>query len=186
MGGAGAMATVRTWYGGGDVAALTGKTWASSTPRSAITLRRCRCLPRRGVREGEVRAARASWARRCPHVGGRARGARPTSAATSSGSRRRCALRARRSRRTPHDWHARLVTGARRRCAVTPIGARAGSELEAHRGDGDDVPRTWRDRAEEALADDDFIDGDLARRAEARTRGSRSARSTRTRRGRWR
>ncbi len=155
------MATVRSWYGGGDIVALTGKSWPDleqafrdylatvPLPPEAESFARAKCN-RPGL-----------FGRKCPHVVDKIRleadGCRESQRFEEAIRLYNEALS-----KDAADFasrHSRAVTMRRH---TDRENGRA--ELESIMA-RDDVPRTWRDRAEEALADADFIDGDLERAA---------------------
>ncbi len=151
---------VRAWYGGGSLEALTGESWSSLEEEFRASLRSIP-MPPQASAYAKARFERPSvWARRCPHVvdaldrdADRCRDDRRYGAALS--------LYERALARDPHDWHALF---ARARVDTSFLdNARGRAELERLMRE-DAVPRTWRDRAQEALADDDLARG-LASRA---------------------
>ncbi len=157
---------VRTWYGGGSIEGLTGESWARLDADFRLWLRTLR-MPPEAAAYARAKFDRPSvWARKCPHVvdaldrdADRCRDERRVARAD--------ALYAGALARDPHDWHARF---ARARMALqlgnATESARGREDLTAIAAD-DTAPRTWRDRAEEALADDDLANGRDDRAAEA-------------------
>jgi hypothetical protein len=150
--------TVRAWYGGGSIEALTGERWAGLDDDFRAWLR-TRPMPAQAQAYARSRFERPGvWARKCPHV---------VDALDRDADRCRDEHRlvradagyARALARDPGDYHARF---GRAKIAVQSRGAeeaaRGREELERLAGE-DGSPRTWRDRAEEALADDDLVRG---------------------------
>ena len=149
---------VRAWYGGGSIEALTGEPWAALDGAFRDWLRTL-AMPPEAQAYARAKFERPSvWARRCPHVvdafdrdGDKCRDANRFERAD--------ALYARALASDPRDYHARF---ARAKMAVeSPDRAeavRGRDELGRIASDGD-ASRIWRDRAEEALADDDLVRG---------------------------
>jgi hypothetical protein len=159
-------AVVRTWYGGGSIEELTGEPWSlldSDFRASLGTL----TMPPEALAYARAKFERPSvWARRCPHV---------VDALDRDGDRCRDDHQVARAdvlyssalRRDPNDWHARF---SRARLALQ-LGSSAerakGRDDLTRMGADDEAPRNWRDRAEEALADDDLANGRDDRASEA-------------------
>jgi len=158
MGARWGMETVRTWYGGGDVAALTGKTWSELDAAFRVHLTTVP-LPPEAESFARARFTRPGlFGRRCPHVVDATRReadvCRDTQRFEEAIRLYEQALAKDSADYASRHWRAQTM----RRHADREKGR---SELEAL-ASRNDVPRTWRDRAEEALADADFVDGDLA------------------------
>lgn len=150
--------TVRAWYGGGSVERLTGLSWAVLDQEFRDWLRSL-VMPAEAAAYAKAMFERPSvWARKCPHA---------VDALHVAADRCRDEHRFDRAvadytaalALDPHDWHA-LFDRAR---IATRYGDEAAGLAELHRLESDEkVPRTWRDRAEEAAADDDLVRGRLA------------------------
>jgi hypothetical protein len=153
-------ATVRAWYGGGSIEALTGERWAAIDDEFRAWLR-TQPMPPEATAYARAKFERPSvWARRCPHVVD----AFDRDADKCNDEHRFAradALYQRALARDPLDYHALL---ARAKMAAqsedATENARGRTGLEAIAGEAK-APRTFRDRAEEALADDDLVRGRL-------------------------
>jgi tetratricopeptide (TPR) repeat protein len=165
------MEAVRRWYGGGDVAAITGKSW----PELEASFREhLGTVPLPPDAEGFARAKFARpgiFGRKCPHV---VDAMRHEADVCRDSQRFEQAIRLYEQALSKDavdfgSRHSRAVVLRRHTDRE-----RGRAELEALAG-REDVPRTWRDRAEEALADADFIDGHLE---EARSRYDKLAART--------
>ena len=154
---------LRSWYGGGSIEALTGESWGSLEEdfRGALRLL---VMPAEAMTYARARFERPSvWARHCPHVvdalDRRADQCREDHRFVRALSLYDAALA-----HDGHDWHARLDR------AEVEMGfadqERGRAEL-ASLVDDALTPRTWRDRAQEALADDDLARGNETRAAES-------------------
>jgi hypothetical protein len=157
---------VRAWYGGGSIEALTGEAWPALETDFRASLK-VLPMPRDATAYARAKFERPSvWARTCPHV---------VDALNRDADRcrdehrlaRADALYARALGRDPRDYHAQM---ARAKMALQSAdaleGARGREELEQIAGN-DQAPRTWRDRAQEGLADDDLVRGRAAEAAAA-------------------
>jgi hypothetical protein len=150
--------TVRSWYGGGSLPALTGLSWsaldqdfrkdASATPLSPEAT---------AYAKAKFEHA-AIFGRKCPHV---VDGIREHADACRDAHEvdRAVELYDEVLERDPHDWAALQSRG------VTEL--RFGSRVDGRRDlsqlfDDPDEPRTWKDRTLEALADDTMLHGDPA------------------------
>jgi tetratricopeptide (TPR) repeat protein len=155
--------TVRAWYGGGSVEALTGLSWEALDDEFRGWLRSL-VMPAEATAYAKAIFERPSvWARKCPHA---------VDALHRSADRCRDERRFDRAMADygaalaldPEDWHALLERGR----IATHYGdegeGRAALRRLASEGN---VPRTWRDRAEEAAADDDLLRGRLDEAEEA-------------------
>ena len=154
-------AVVRAWYGGESIEALTGETWGSLDAQFRDWLRTL-TMPPEATAYARARFERPSvWGRRCPHVVD-ALDRDADKCREDHRFARADALYAEALDRDAHDSHAQL--------ARAKIASQSGDSAEAERGRTDlaamagdpATPRTWRDRAEEALADADLVGGDAA------------------------
>jgi hypothetical protein len=146
---------VRAWYGGASIEELTGRTWVTLDAQFRESLRGL-TMPPDALAYAKAKFERPSvWARKCPHV---------VDALNRDADRCRddhrfvLAIETYQSviARDPYDWHAHFE---RARIDIWfGDNARGRDELTAIRND-ERVPRTWRDRAEELLADDDLTRG---------------------------
>jgi hypothetical protein len=149
---------VRAWYGGGSVEALTGLSWPALDDAFRGWLR---TLPMPAEAQAYARAKfeRPSvWARRCPHVvdaldrdADKCRDAHRFDRAD--------ALYASALASDARDDHARFARAKIAAQSADPELAAAGRGALGALASQADAPRTWRDRAEEALADDDLARG---------------------------
>jgi tetratricopeptide (TPR) repeat protein len=164
-------ATVRAWYGGGSIEALTQRSWLALEEDFAGWLR---TLPMPAEASAYARARfekQSVWARRCPHVVD-ALGRAADRCRDEHRFEKAASLYTQALARDPTDWRARLDHARVLRAMDQADPARA--ELEALASDPR-APRTWRDRTDEALADDDLARGLGARAAdEYRTVAARS------------
>jgi tetratricopeptide (TPR) repeat protein len=155
--------TLRAWYGGGSIERLTGQRWADLDGSFRAMLRSLP-MPPEVTAYARARFDRPSvWRRKCPHVVDALNRAADT-CRDEHRYERASALFRRALSRDPTDWHARFALasdGLRRQDAGADSGRAA---LVALAGD-DAAPRTWRDRAQEALADDDLANGRTAEAA---------------------
>lgn len=149
--------TMRRWYGGEEITSLTGKTWPELEAGFRAHLESTP-LPAEAESFAKAKFGRPGiFGRRCPHVVDAIRHEADTCRDTQ---RFEEAIRLYEDalRKDPTDFasrHAQAVT--RRRHADRERGRRELEDFAAR----SDTPRTWKDRAEEALADADFIDGNL-------------------------
>ena len=154
---------LRDWYRGGSIEQLTGESWPSLEEQFHTALRAL-TMPPEATTYARAKFERPGvWARRCPHVvdalDRRADQCRDEHRYAKAVTFYDAALA-----RDPHDWHARLDR-ARVDMGHTDE-PRGRADLAGLAGD-EGTPRTWRDRAEEALADDDLARGKDARAADA-------------------
>jgi hypothetical protein len=148
-------AAVRSWYAGEPIERLTGATWEALDEQFRESLRTL-AMPAEASAYARAKFERPSvWSRKCPHVvdalnheGDKCRDDHRFVRATA---RYEAALL-----RDPHDWHARFEHA--RITLWYGDGARGREELDEILGD-DHAPRTWKDRAQETLADDDLAQG---------------------------
>jgi len=148
-------AAVRAWYGGGDITALTGSGWPELDDAFRASLRAL-AMPDGASAYAAARFQRPSvWARRCPHVVDRLD--RDADLCRDDHRfARAVALYDRALARDPRDWHATLE---RARVQTGYGDNAAGRRSLAELAGNELAPRTVRDRAEEALADDDLARG---------------------------
>ncbi len=146
---------VRAWYGGASLETLASQSWGELDLSFRAWLRTL-AMPPEALAYARAKFERPSvWARTCPHVidaldraADQCRDEHRFEQATSTYS---SAIE-----RDPHDWHARLDRA--RIDARYGDAARGRAELSRIATD-EHASRTWRDRAEEALADDDLLHG---------------------------
>jgi hypothetical protein len=149
--------TVSAWYAGGDIHVLTGRSW----PELDDAFRKyLKTLPLPAEAESVARARFSRpgiFGRRCPHLVDATRREADLCRDTHRPSE---AVRLYESilATDPSDIAARFARAHTMRRYGDRERGRA--ELEAIAG-ANEIPRTWRDRADEALADADFIDGEL-------------------------
>ncbi len=149
---------VRAWYAGGSIDALTGTPWPALETDFRQWLASL-TMPRDATAYARAKFERPSvWARKCPHV---------VDALDRDADRcrdehrltRADALYARALTRDARDYHAQM---ARAKIAVQSRDVaewtRGREDLARIEADAQ-APRTWRDRAEEVLADDDLVRG---------------------------
>ncbi len=157
---------VRIWYGGGSIEELTHESWSALDADFRASLRTLR-MPPDAMMYARAKFERPSvWGRKCPHVvdaldrdADRCRDEHRVARADS--------LYARALARDPHDWHARFARAKMTLQLGDAAESGMGRDDLAAIAEDDAAPRTWRDRAEEALADDDLARGHDARAVEA-------------------
>jgi hypothetical protein len=146
-------ATLRAWYGGGSIEALTGQSWGALDAQFRDLLRTLP-MPAEATAYARAKFERPSvWARTCPHA---------VDALDRRGDRCRDEHRFAKAvqfydqalGRDPHDWHAQLD---RARVRTTFLDEERGRQELGTIAADEKVPRTVRDRAEESLADDDLV-----------------------------
>lgn len=154
---------LRAWYGGGSIEALMGEPW-DAIERDFEAWLRTQSLPPEALAYAKAKFDRPSvWGRRCPHVVD-ALNRRADQCRDEHRFARAQNLYDEALARDPHDWHA-LFDRARIRMWY---GDEAAGRVELARvAEDEKTPRTWRDRALEALADDDLARGRDARALEA-------------------
>ena len=149
---------VRAWYGGRSIEALTAEGWPELDAAFRAWLRTLP-MPPEALSYARAKFERPSvWARRCPHV---------VDALDRDGDRCRDAHRFERAdalyagalARDARDAHARLARAKMAAQSRDPVEAAAGRDELAGIASEGDASRTWADRAEEALADDDLVRG---------------------------
>jgi hypothetical protein len=148
-------AVVRSWYGGASLEALLGAPWEQIDAQFRAWLGAAP-LPPEALAYASSRFRRpAVWGRKCPHVvdalDRAADGCRDEHRFSQASRLYDSALD-----RDPADWHALLDRSKidLRGADALPARARLQSVVADSR-----APRQWRDRAEEALADDDVLRG---------------------------
>jgi tetratricopeptide (TPR) repeat protein len=155
--------TVRAWYGGASLALLTGKSWteleAEFQARVAAT-----SLAPEAQSFAKARFERAAvFGRKCPHVVDALR-RKADLCRDSHEVERATAAYDEVLALDPHDWGARYGLGV----VNLHYGREAlGTETLRELARAEETPRTWRDRAKDALADADFLRGDYAAAADA-------------------
>jgi tetratricopeptide (TPR) repeat protein len=148
---------VRRWYGGESIEAITNKSWSDLDAAFRESLGSVP-LPPEAESFARAKFARPGiFGRKCPHVVDAIRGKTDVCRDTQR-FEEAIRLYDEALAKDPADfaslqWRAQTM----RRHGDRALG-RAELESLAARND---VPRTWRDRADEALADADFIDGNL-------------------------
>lgn len=143
------------WYGGASLEGLTGEPWDALSRDFDAWLHE-KPMPPEASAYARARFDRPSvWGRRCPHVvdalDRRADKCRDEHALERAETLYGAALA-----RDPHDWHALLD---RARIETTYGDEAAGRDALGKVASDEHAPRTWRDRALEALADDDLARG---------------------------
>ncbi|MBS2020331.1 MAG: hypothetical protein JST00_46165 [Deltaproteobacteria bacterium] len=154
------METVRRWFGGGDIQALTGKPWAALDAEFEADLEKMG-LPPEAESFARAKFARPGiFGRKCPHVVDALRHEADVCRDTQRYAK---AIELYREviAKDPNDFASRRdIANVERRHGDKERGRAALEEMA--KADDKKVPRTWRDRAEEALADAELIDGDFA------------------------
>lgn len=151
-------AVVREWYGGGSIERLTGQGWSGLEDLFRSWLRTLR-MPSQAMAYARARFARPSvWQRKCPHVVdalvGEADACRDERRFARALELYGSALSV-----DADDWRARFE-----RATVQMFGpeAPAGRSELARIAADDHAPKTWRDRALAAIADDDLAHDRIA------------------------
>lgn len=151
------METVRRWFGGGDIEALTGKQWPALDAEFEADLEKMG-LPKEAESFARAKFARPGiFGRKCPHVVDALRHEADVCRDTQRFAK---AIELYREviGKDPNDFASRReVANVERRHGDREKGRAALEEMA--KADEKKVPRTWRDRAEEALADAEFVDG---------------------------
>lgn len=146
---------VHAWYGGGDIVALTGKDWPALDREFRAWLEQVP-LPDEAESFARAKFQRPGiFGRKCPHVVDALRGeadtCRDTQRYAEAIAKYEHALR-----KDPGDWASRQGRAATmRRWGDRDAGKAA---LESMAKD-EKTPRSWKDRAEEALADAELLEG---------------------------
>jgi hypothetical protein len=146
---------VRAWYGGASIEALTGKTWPELDAAFQVSLARYTLSPEAQA-VARARFGRPSvFGRRCPHV---VDGLRKEADKCKDANQieRALSLYDEVLAKDEHDWSARFARGS---TELRFADAREGKSELARLSAEEDTPKPWKDRAEEALADADFLDG---------------------------
>jgi tetratricopeptide (TPR) repeat protein len=154
---------VRSWYGGASLSDLLGEPWEQIDTEFRAWLRAAP-LPPDALAYASSRFRRpAVWSRKCPHavdaMNRAADGCRDEHRFAQASHLYGQALE-----RDPDDWHAILD---RSRIDLRGPDAPAGRALLRELVADDRAPRQWRDRAEEALADDDVLAGRIEQAIDA-------------------
>jgi len=153
------METVRSWYGGGDIGALTGKKWPELETAFRDYLKTVP-LPVEAESFAKAKFNRPGiFGRKCPHV---VDAIRHEADVCRDTQRFNDAIRlyTEALAKDSLDYQSRHSKAVTERRHTDKEKGRQDLESYAARND---VPRTWRDRADEALADADFIEGNLDR-----------------------
>lgn len=154
------METVRKWYGGGDIEALTGKAWPALDEAFVADLQKV-ALPAEAESFARAKFSRPGiFGRKCPHV---VDALRHEADVCRDTQRYAEAIRLYREAiaKDAHDFASKKeAANVERRHGDREKGRAALEELAT--ADEKKVPRTWKDRADEALADALFVDGELA------------------------
>ncbi|MBX3190736.1 MAG: hypothetical protein KF819_27305 [Labilithrix sp.] len=157
------LEVVRAWYGGADIGDLTKKDWPALDGEFRAELAKTE-LPPEAESFARAKFARPGlFGRKCPHV---VDALRREADVCRDSQRFADAIRLYREAiaKDPLDFASKKeLANVQRRHGDREDGIAKLEEL-AKAGDKA-VPRTWRDRAEEALADADFVDGAFERAA---------------------
>jgi hypothetical protein len=149
---------LRAWYRGGSIESLTEETLAGLDDAFRAWLRTLP-MPEEAVGYARAKFERPGvWERKCPHT---------VDALDRAGDRCRDQHAIGRAigvygdalAQDPRDWHARMDRDRVRLRFLQGIEQRAGREDLARIAADLATPRTWRDRALEALADADALEG---------------------------
>ena len=172
--------TVRRWYGGEEISSLTKKSWPDLEREFLETIDKVE-LPAEAESFARARFARPGiFGRKCPHV---------VDALRHEGDICRDTQRFDEAITLYREALAKDAVDFASRKELATMQRRHGDretgrvDLEAMVKGGDRVPRTWRDRAQEALADAEMIDGAYdaaAPRYDGLARGSLDEDSART------
>jgi tetratricopeptide (TPR) repeat protein len=147
---------VRRWYSGEDLAQILGRSWDALDGEFRVALARQELLPET-LAYAKAKFDRPSvFGRRCPHVVDALRH-QADHCRDSLQVDKAIALYGKVLTRDPHDNAARFGRAlTRERYGDADLGRR---DL-ARMGEDESVPRTWRDRSEETIADDEMLRGD--------------------------
>jgi hypothetical protein len=157
--------TLRAWYGGGSIEALTGSSWPALDDAFRAWLRTMP-MPPEAMDYARARFERPSvWTRKCPHV---------VDALNRDADRcrdeqrldRADGLYAQALALDPRNEHARLARAKMAAQHGDPGEAEAARAALAEVASDANAPRTWRDRADEVIADDDLVRGKAEEAAE--------------------
>lgn len=155
------METVRSWYGGADVTALTGKDWPALDGAFREYLASVP-LPEEAESFAKAKFARPGiFGRKCPHL---------VDALRHEADVCRDTQRFEEAIRLYREVLAKDASDFASQQSVAAVQRRHGDRAAGEADllamtKSEKVPRTFRDRAEEALADADFIDGNYAQAA---------------------
>lgn len=149
--------TVRAWYGGGDITALTKKDWPALDREFAAHVERV-ALPDEAASFAKAKFSRPGiFGRKCPHL---VDALRKEADVCRDSQRFDEAIGTYRKvlAKDPDDWASQKDIAVIQRRHRDKAAGRAA--LERFVADEKRVPRTFRDRADEALGDADFVDGE--------------------------
>jgi tetratricopeptide (TPR) repeat protein len=145
-------AAVRAWYGGASIENVTGQRWEAIDDAFREWLRAV-AMPPQAMAYARAKFERPSvWARRCPHVVDALNRA-ADQCRDEHRFDRAVALYDRALSRDSQDWHARQ---GRAWVELRYRDEARGREDLKRIAEDEAAPRTWRDRAQEAIADDDL------------------------------
>ena len=156
-------ATVHAWYRGESIEALTGNRWSALDSAFRESLTALPMPPEASVYARARFDQPSVWARKCPHV---------VDALHRAANQCRDERRFQRAlllydsalSRDARDWHVRFD---RAWVELRYTDQARGRDDLARIRDDHDAPRTWRDRSEEAIADDDLAHGQASEAKEA-------------------
>jgi hypothetical protein len=154
--------TVRAWYHGASLEALTHTSWSALDRDFRDAVKKTPLLPEAEAYAKAKFEHGAIFSRKCPHVvdglrqkADRCRDAHQVDKAV--------ALYGDVLARDPHDWGARYGRGVTLlRWADADVGRHELAQIV----DDPNVPRTWRDRTNDSLADGDLLAGRIEPAAE--------------------
>jgi tetratricopeptide (TPR) repeat protein len=150
------MEAVRRWYGGEDVHAITSKSWRELDAAFRSYLEQVP-LPPEAESFARAKFARPGiFGRRCPHTVDALRHEADLCRETQRFDKA-VELYGKALEKDPTDFASRFGRGLTER-RLGRLRAVIDDRELASLATGQDVPRTWRDRAEEAIADNDFVD----------------------------
>jgi hypothetical protein len=152
---------VRAWYGGASLEEATGQTWSALDLAFRKDAEETPLSPEATAYAKAKFERAAIFGRKCPHV---VDGIRQRADKCKEAREVPLAVRLYEEvlARDPHDWGALYGRGVTElRFGASEVGR---GELRAIADDAD-APRTWRDRAEDVLADEALLDGDPLRAA---------------------
>jgi hypothetical protein len=149
---------VRAWYGGASLEAETGKSW-DALDKEFRAYAEATPLAPEAQSFAKARFERAAvFGRKCPHVVDALRRKADLCRDAHEADRATVAYHDVLAH-DPHEWGARYGLGVvNLRYGDEAIGARALGAMAS----GEDTPRTWKDRARDALADEALLRGDDA------------------------
>jgi hypothetical protein len=157
--------TVRAWYGGASIEALTGRPLAALDDDFRAWLRALP-MPEEALTYARARFERPSvWRRTCPHVVD-ALNRKADQCREQNRFARAIGLYTEALGRDPHDWHARFERNrADMRLSGSDAAAEAKADLQRIASD-EKAPANWRDRALEAVSDAEVLEGNDAAAAD--------------------